>query len=316
MAQIRRYIVAGGSIFAALGYAYFMQAGAASPPGPARAAQVAQPVEISRIELTSAPALPLMPDPATLPDAQVTRAVARDIAVPGDLPSEERAPSFECEAEMTASVREAAIVRLDLEAPCHPNARVTLHHNGMMISALTDVDGGARIDLPALAESAVFIAAFEDGKGALATATIDDLALYDRFVVQWSGDARSLRLHALEYGADFGMPGHVWSEGTQAEAEGFVMRLGGDVPGPALRAEVYTFPTASATREGTVALRLEAEVTDGNCGRDVEAQGISTEGDGAALRVQDLVLPMPGCEATGEFLVLKNLFNDLNIAQK
>ncbi len=316
MTRIRRYIVAGGSICAALVYAYFMQAGAALPPGPARAAQVAQPVEISGIELTSALTLPLMPGPAALPDAQVIRAVARDIAVPGDLPSEERAPSFDCEAEMTASVREAAIVRLDLDAPCRPNARVTLHHNGMMISVLTDADGRARIDLPALAESAVFIAAFADGKGAVATARIDDLARYDRFVVQWRGDARSLRLHALEYGADFGTPGHVWSEGTQAEAEGFVMRLGGDVPGPALRAEVYTFPTANATREGTVALRLEAEVTEGNCGRDVEAQGISTEGDGTALRVRDLVLPMPDCAATGEFLVLKNLFNDLIIAQK
>jgi len=316
MAQARRYIIAAGSIVAAIGFAFFMQAWAASPPGPVSAAAVSEPVEISGIELTSAPALPRMPDPVALPDTQVSRVVARDTPTPGDLPSEERAPTFSCDAAMTASVRDAAIVRLDIEAPCHPDARFTLHHNGMMVSALTDGDGHASIDIPALAASAVFIISFEDGKGALATARIDAFALYDRFVVQWHGDTRSLRLHAFEYGADFGRPGHVWTEGAQDGAEGFVMRLGGDVPGPALRAEVYSFPTSAATRAGTVALRLEAEVTPGNCGRDVEAQGISTDADGDGLRVRDLVLPMPDCAAVGEYLVLKNLFNDLNIAQK
>jgi len=316
MAHVRRYIIAAGSILAALGYAFFIQAGASSPPGPERAARSEEPVRISGIELTSAPALPDMPDSAALPEAQVTRAVARDIAAPRDLPSEERAPSFDCEAEMTASVRDAAIVHLDVSAPCRPDSRVTLHHNGMMVSALTDAEGRARADLPALAESAVFIASFEDGKGALATATIEDFAAHDRYVVQWHGDMRSLRLHAFEYGADFGLPGHVWSGAEQNLGTGFVTRLGDDVPGPALRAEVYTFPTASSTREGTVALRLEAEVTDGNCSRDLEAQVISTEGEGDALRVRDLVLPMPDCNALGEYLMLKNLFNDLNIAQK
>lgn len=316
MAQARRYIMAGGMLASMLGIGYFMQAGATTPPQPAGLAGVGGPMEISGIELTSAPVLPLMPDAVDLPNAPVTRALARDMAVPGDLPSEERAPSFSCEAEMTASVRAAAVVRLDLEANCRPNARFTLHHNGMMVSVLTDADGRARVDMPALSQSAVFIASFEDGKGAVATAQVDDLALYDRFVVQWRGDAQSLRLHAFEYGAEFGLPGHVWSKAGYDEATGFVMRLGDDVPGPALRAEIYTFPTAGATREGTVTLRVEAEVTVGNCGRDLEAQGISTQAKGASLRVRDLVLPMPDCAALGEYLVLKNLFNDLNIAQK
>jgi hypothetical protein len=300
MAHIRRYIIAAGGLIAVLGFALFMQAGASHPPGPERVAPVAQPVQISGIELTSAPALPALPDPAALPEAQVTRAVARDTALPRDLPA----------------VHEAAIVRLDLLAPCRHNARVTLHHNGMMVSAITDADGRARVDIPALAESAVFIASFEDGNGALAVVSVPDFAAYDRFVVQWRGDARSLRLHALEYGADFGLPGHVWSGAGQHRAEGFVMRLGGEAPGPALHAEIYTFPTTVAPREGTVALRVEAEVTADNCGRDLEAQGISTDGDGTGLRVRDLVLPMPNCDALGQYLVLKNLFNDLKIAQK
>jgi hypothetical protein len=54
-------------------------------------------------------------------------------------------------------------------------------------------------------------------------------------------------------------------------------------------------------------------VSEANCGRELEAQTIAT-GD-AGLKVQDIVLAMPDCEAVGEFLVLKNLFNDLKIAQ-
>lgn len=316
MAQVRRYIIAASLIASSAGYAFFMRAGAASSPVPQHVAEETQRVEISGIELTSAPALPVMPDPEALPGAQVIRSVARDVPMPGDLPVEERAPSFDCEAEMTASVRAPAMVRLELFAPCRPDTRVTLHHNGMMVSALTDADGRARVAMPALAQSAVFIASFEDGKGAVAVTQVDDVAAHDRFVVQWHGDARSLRLHAFEYGADFGQPGHVWTGAEAGNAEGSVIRLGDDLPGPALRAEVYTFPTAGTSREGSVTLRIEAEVTQDNCGRKIEAQGISANGDDAALQVRDLVLPMPGCDALGEFLVLKNLFNDLNIARK
>ena len=68
-------------------------------------------------------------------------------------------------------------------------------------------------------------------------------------------------------------------------------------------------------REGDVELSVEAEVTQNNCDRDVEAQTIQISAGGKPL-VQDLVLAMPGCDATGDFLVLKNLVNDLKIARK
>jgi len=103
MAEIRRYITVAATFACALGSGYLLQAGATAPPQQPASASAVKPVEISGIELTSAPALPSMPDAAALPGAQVTRAVARDIAVTGDLPSEERAPSFACEAEMTAA---------------------------------------------------------------------------------------------------------------------------------------------------------------------------------------------------------------------
>lgn len=316
MAQIRRYLMAGGTLACALGIAYFMQAGARpAPTAPQQVvAAVEPPVEITRIELTAAPALPELPAPAALPAQPVTRVVARDMTVPDTLPADEATPGFACEVAMSATVLDAAMVRLDVEAPCQPNARFTLHHTGMMVSALTNAQGYGWVTLPALAESAVFIASFESSTGAVATAQVPDLAGYDRFVVQWNGDSESLRLHAFEYGADFGDPGHVWSGAAQIEGDGTLVRLGTDVPAPAFRAEVYSFPTAAAPRDGVVTLRLEAEITAANCGRDLEAQSLGL-GTGGRLTVQDVVLPMPDCTALGEFLVLQNLFDDLKIAQ-
>ncbi len=322
MSKARRYITAGGTLACALGIGYFMQAGAQSPAQSAElvpAQTVEVPVEITQIELTSAEAVPPMtaPEPVALPAAPVTLAVAEEAQRTNTLPKEEVAPSFACDYVMQARAQAAAMVEVTLSAPCQPNTGFTLHHNGMMFTAVTDNNGESTLSVPALTESAVFIAAFEDGQGAIATATVDTLALYDRYVVQWRGGT-ALHVHALEYGADFGGSGHVWAgagrDMTRAlKGEGgFLTSLGEPEMDQALRAEVYTFPTGAASRDGTVLLQVEAEVTDANCSRDFEAQSIATGANG--LEVQDIVLAMPDCDGIGDFLVLKNLFNDLKIA--
>jgi hypothetical protein len=319
MARIKRYLMIAASVACMLGTGYFMQAGARTTPVLMQSAtgMPAQPVKVTGIELTAAPALPSLPAPAApaaLPAAPVTRVVARDMPLPDRLPVEEGAPGFACEVVMTATALDAAMVRLDIEAPCQPNARFTLHHTGMTISALTNAQGYGYVTMPALAEASVFIASFEGGMGAVATAQVPDLAEFDRFAVQWFGDDHSLRLHALEYGADFGDTGHVWSGAVAPAGDGTLVRLGMDVTAPAYRAEVYSFPITQAQRDGVVMLRLEAEVTADNCGHDLEAQGLSLDASGR-LTVQDVILSMPDCGAVGDFLVLQNLFDDLKIAQ-
>ncbi|MBW4972902.1 hypothetical protein KZZ08_04700 [Roseovarius mucosus] len=322
MSKARRYITAGGTLACALGIGYFMQAGAQSPaqnataiPGPALEA----PVEITQIELTSAGAVPPMaaPEPVALPATPVTLAVAEDVPLTDTLPEEEIAPSFACDYIMEARAQAAAMVEVTLSAPCQPNTNFTLHHNGMMFTAVTDDQGESTLTIPALAEAAVFIAAFEDGEGAISTATMDTLALYDRFVVQWRG-GEVLHLHAFEYGAEFGGSGHVWANASEDMTRalkgegGFLTSLGEPNLDQGLRAEVYTFPTGAMLQDGVVHFQVEAEVTDANCSRDFEAQSIATGAEG--LVVQDIVLAMPDCEGIGDFLVLKNLFNDLKIA--
>ncbi|MDT8326097.1 MAG: hypothetical protein RQ750_01750 [Roseovarius sp.] len=323
MSKARRYITAGGTLVCALGIGYFMQAG---DPGPgAQSAAIIDAgdpaVEISQITLTSAAPTPpvAMAEPAALPAEPVTLAVAVDVGGGDNLPAEESVPTLACEYTMTAEPLAAAMVKITLDAPCMNNEKFTLHQNGMMFTEATDENGHRELSVPALGEKAVFIASFGNGEGAIATATVDSFSFYDRFVVQWGGTG-GIKIHALEYGADFGDQGHVWDDAAYDMARaargegGFLTRHGSPSLDNALLAEVYTFPTETALRAGDVSLRVEAEVTAANCGRDLEAQTIATDRTGG-LKVQDIVLAMPDCEGIGDFLVLKNLFNDLKVAQ-
>ena len=258
------------------------------------------------------------PQPETLPGRPVALAALDDQPINAPLPQEEPAPAFGCEPAMTAQPMAAAMVRLTLEAPCMSNERFTLHHNGMMFSAVTDDAGRAELSVPALSAAAVFIATFDSGDSVVATADVGTLEYYDRAVVQWRGDA-GLQIHALEYGADYGQPGHVWAGAARDMADaargegGFITRLGDSTLPDALMAEVYTFPTRTAPKGGDVSLSLEAEVTRGNCGQKIEAQVLQKHGL-EKMTVHDLSMAMPDFDATGDFLVLKNLLDDLKIA--
>ncbi len=226
--------------------------------------------------------------------------------------------SAECAPTLDAAPGAAAMVSLRLAAPCHRNERATIHHNGMMFSAVTDVAGRAEVEVPALSERAVFIAAFADETGAAATVDVPSLAFYDRVVLQWRGEP-AFHIHALELGADYDTPGHVWAQTPREPAVaargegGFLTRLGAGAIAEPLMAEIYTFPTGMAQGDGTVALSVEAAVTGETCGRDLEAQSLQVR-PGEEMRVLDLVLSLPECEAVGEYVVLRTLFEDVILA--
>ncbi len=340
--QKTRLITAGGTLMCALGIGYFMQSSQApSAPqtivttaglisGPAQPAPEAivkdmemsedQSIDLGDVTLTSAArAKPDAPAASELPAQPVVEVALKDEPVVQPETTEIE-PDLACEYVLKASSEAAAMVRLALSAPCMADERFTLHHNGMMISEVTDADGTSELVVPALSENAIFIVAFPNGEGAVANAQVSSLEYYDRAIVQWRGKG-GMHIHALEFGADYGAEGHVSVEAARDQSVaalgqgGFITRHGAGDLDDALMAEVYTFPTGVMTRDGDVALRVEAEVTAANCGRDVEAQSIQKKADGT-LKTQDLVLAMPNCNAIGDFLVLNNLLNDLKIAAK
>lgn len=233
----------------------------------------------------------------------------------GGLPIDDEA-EVACTINLQAETRAAAMVALSLKAPCLPERAVTLHHNGLMFTEMTDASGTLEIGVPAMAQKAVFIAAFDSGEGAVTTLDVPALARYDRVALQWQGSA-GLELHALEFGAAYFSQGHVWAEAPRApgNARGFVTALGApQVEQPRL-AQVYTYPRAASPAAGRIALSVEAAVTPENCGTEISAQTLEHRG-AFGQRVRDVDLFMPDCDAAGDFLVLKNLLEDLTIAAR
>jgi len=234
---------------------------------------------------------------------------------PIEAPDESRA---DCPVTMEAVTRPGAMVRLDLHAPCQPLDRVTFHHEGMTFTDVLDANGAIRVDVPALQVDAVFIAALPNGEGAITAAEVPALKFLDRAVLQWSGIG-GFEMHALEYGADFNTDGHIWSGHTASPGAaergrgGFLTLLGDDALLTSNLAQVYTYPSATARAAGEVDLSIEVEVTRTNCTDVLKATSLQTSPTGKIVK-QAMQVPMPGCDAVGDFLVLNNPANDLKLA--
>ncbi|MBT8412490.1 MAG: hypothetical protein KJP02_11940 [Octadecabacter sp.] len=240
---------------------------------------------------------------ASEPDVEI------DVSVVTDL---------DCSPLMTSAASAAAMVEITLSAPCYADTAFTVHHQGMMFTSQTDSTGAAALVIPALAEVAVTIAAFENGEGAVATSVVPDFGNYDRAVLQWEGDS-ALMLSAYEDGANFGDQGHITAanpgnlERLQTADGGFLMRLGDPVAGKTMLAEVYSFPSTIAGGSTDVMLVAEVGITAENCGKDLNAQSLQVAPNGSTTAL-DLTMTMPDCDAVGDFLILQNMFEDLTIA--
>ncbi|MBE1284515.1 MAG: hypothetical protein GJ676_14475 [Rhodobacteraceae bacterium] len=262
------------------------------------------PLQIDQITLTSAQ--------SGLGESETSEEV-RDLP---ETPKDPDTPRLGCDQHIVAVPVNDAQVQLHVQAPCQANERVTVHHSGMMFTTSTDENGTMTAVIPALAERAVFIVDFATGKDLVATTLVPDLHAHDRVVVQWSGKA-GFEIHAREFGASYGETGHVWSGMDQASNRtgSSVVRLGEPRGLNPSMAEIYSFPRAGIGSSGSIQLSVEAEVTLENCGRDVSAQSLELR-DGQPLRTRDMTLSVPNCAATGDFLVLNNLLDDLKIAAK
>lgn len=350
MSKIKKYATAVTTFSVALGIGFVMQYGDAvaarlgadqpvsgpeTQPTPEVtaivpvSASVAMPTTLNlptagvrpQIQKANVTAIPSEMDaPSFTPAPHDTTPVAATDVIVADVVDDTVALIGDCAISMTALPIDLAMVSLTLNSPCRVDMPVAIHHQGMMFSAVTDADGQLTVAVPALQEDAFFIAAFDDGQGAVAITDVPDLSMYDRAVLQWQG-VEDVQLHALEFGAGYGDAGHVWADATADQTlavdgnGGFLTRLGNENAILPLMAEVYTFPTGMTSRDGNIVLNVEAEVTARNCGREVSAQSLQL-GPLSELTSIDLSLMMPDCAAVGEFLVLNNMFEDLTLAAR
>jgi len=328
-----KILTVGGTLCCALGVGYLMQQSvpiyrAPQSPKPLAVQQVVlEPHGVSDVDdyaifdmqdITLTSARPNLPAPRRLSQVSldydhVGRALTSTYDLLPHTPSDPDVPQLGCAITTTAKVAPIASVDLSVDAPCYGNQRVTVHHSGLIFTETTDLDGQLQVTIPALSENAVFVVDFGNGQGAVAMTRIKDLAAFDRVALQWDGPA-GFQIHAREFGAGYGETGHVWA-GATTQGQGISTQLGiSDTLAPKL-VEIYTYPSEGSDRSGTVALSIETEVTNDNCGRDFVAQSFEMRA-GGALRTRDLSLSMPNCTATGDFLVLNNLVEDLKIASK
>ncbi|MGB3246144.1 MAG: hypothetical protein WBB25_16540 [Sulfitobacter sp.] len=329
MVQTKQILTAAGTLGCAVAIGFVMQGsdqaerlyGTAPADGSATTSAVAEEIDASNvvlkvegITLTSGELDLSLDLPAT--DPELTKVSAPQLLPEPAFSEGSSMPS--CEVLAHARPMAGAMVNLTLEAACLPNERVTVHNNGMIFTQTTSAKGTLDLNVPALAEEAVYIMAFSNGEGAVAQTKVEDFVDFDRVVLQWKGDT-GFEIHAREFGADYGSNGHVWqgAPGDIASAiigdGGFTLRYG-DVKAPdALLAEVYSFPKAANGRLRSVELTVETEVSDINCGLEIEAQTLEIQ-SGSQMKTRNLTLSVPGCDATGNFLVLNNLLQDLKVA--
>ena len=260
--------------------------------------------------------------PQTFPEAPVLIASAVEpapiAAMAFDRPTPMRSPARlagldaaraggPCDIDFSAEARPGALAALRIEAPCAPAARVTLRHQGLTVTLLTDAEGRAETLFPGLSRAAVFLAE-AGGVSAVAMTELPDMAEWKRVALQWR-ESDGLSLHAMAPGASYGSPGHV-SRLTPSQEGARVIALG-DAAAPSPRlAEIYTAPAGDAA-----ALSVEIEVTARNCGKPMAAELVRSDA-AQGLASTDLEVTLPGCDAVGELLVLQNLEPGLTVASR
>ena len=274
-----------------------------APPRPKAVVQLAARNDVA----------PLAPIPPPAPKAPLPPvALGRMPPLPAALPapvvkSVPLAAADPCPVTLDLMADPGAMIGLTLLAPCHPGERVVLRHAGLAVTVTTTANGSVFLALPALETEAVVEARLADGTELSDSVTVADLAALRRFGVQWQGND-AFQVYGIEPAGTISAA----NPGTAPVvnlplAGGFLTRLGDPAARTPLLAEIYTFPGTSPAE-----VVVEAAVTPATCGREILGETLVSVG--GTVRVTDLTLAMPECDAVGDFLVLNNLAPDLTLA--
>ncbi|MCC0076120.1 MAG: hypothetical protein H6898_05970 [Rhodobacter sp.] len=278
------------------------------------------PLPAQSLNASIAPSLPasLASDaPVVLADQSGTldAPAAADAAPAEPLDQELQAELDNCAVWVVVTPAPGAMLDMSAYAPCDRDAAVTVSHAGLTVDTRIGADGQMMLMVPALAEDATLTVSFADGRSQSDTTFVPDLAQHERVVLQWQGPA-TMVLNAYEFGAQFGDSGHVHPGNAMAPGNGehgFLTVLGDASIADGHRAQVYSYPRGHAPRTGSVALEIEAPVTDASCGQVLDATAIEMHGlSGGQARV--IQLDMPACDGAGGYVVLPGVLPDLQIA--
>jgi hypothetical protein len=194
-----------------------------------------------------------------------------------------------------------AMIGLAVDAPCQPDAVLSISHAGMSFAARSDADGRLAATIPALGARGRVAVRFETGAELADEIVVPDIGAVRRVALTVRGQT-GLHLNAYVKGAGFGAAGHIrpGNDGLPTLGlGGFLTRLGDPALARPRLAEVFTQPALGP------AARVEviAEVEEGNCGRDLI--GVTFTAEGTVVPVTGAIsFAMPDCTALGDRLVM------------
>lgn len=299
--RLRRLGMIGAGVAVAFASGQVMQRMTAPMmAAPVASAEIAAPVMLSQAEPVPAlpaaeravtetqAAMPLPPEPEVAPmqiaDVANITPVSAEI---GPIATRNCDP-----ARLTLSEQEHGLFAISLEAPCAPDAEITLSQGALSYKVRTDQSGRYLGLSPAMTASPEVAAAFSDGTHVSAGLTLTHKPDGRRVGLSWDA-SKDLRLNAYEYGADYGGAGHVHATAARIPGTalgGYLMRLGDEsLPAPRL-VDVYVAPEGMTD----VAFDVEAIVSETTCGRDLRAMVTQTDGI-STPQTEILELAMPDC---------------------
>lgn len=223
----------------------------------------------------------------------------------------------DCAFSLDASAKPAALVEVNFTAPCNPGEDVIVEQAGLKFSEQLGPLGDLYILVPAMTEDAIVTVTLDNGQQTSSEVYLPDFAQYARIALIWKG-ATGLQIDALENGATYGEPGHIWAQqpaspdaATSGEG-GFVTVLGSTADGYA--ADVYTYPASLMNSGVAPDVSIEAQVEENTCDSQIDGSVLRSN-LGRSPSIEALSISAPGCDAVGQYLVLKNLPQDLKLAR-
>ena len=226
----------------------------------------------------------------------------------------------DCTPRLLIVAAPAAMIDIAYDAPCDPGARVVVGHAGLAVTGRTSASGSLDLTLPALEAEAEVTVRLAGRPMTAASVEVPDLAQFDRAAVQWGQDD-AFQLHAYEFGAAHGAPGHVSAANPAGPARalngtgGFLTLLGDEATDWPLLAEVYSFPAGRMTGTGGVEVVLEAAITERTCGREMLGETLEMRRGGAVER-SEFHVAMPDCDGVEGYVLLAPLLSDLTLARR
>jgi hypothetical protein len=180
---------------------------------------------------------------------------------------------------ITLDIRPAGITQVMIDSPCHAGTAVELAYESLRLAIALDAGGAGSIAAAGFQEASDATMRFADGESMAFNIPFIDTGKLDRVALIWDAPV-GLQLHAFEFGAPPGSPGHVGPNNRRGH--GAVRRRGGGylhtyqpVNGVGQHAEVYTYWHRNCGKTGVVQLKLGFGSDDpaaAVCGDNVNAR--------------------------------------------